>query len=221
MIVNFDDFILNERLGIGKDLITISDFIYSLIINNPNNDFIINGDDIKTDKIIINKIYINKNKTNNIAEFNVQKSKMTDRGLIIYINFNSESEIKSDVIFHEIQHALDIYYKGKDITSKQLFDIKCAKLALNRMSDEKFKLFVQALYLSDISEINSMTAESYKILSTILRQKQDEKSIKDVFLVEYKKLDSYKAIQFLQNYKDWGISTWHRLNKFYLHYTIK
>ena len=61
MIVNFDDFILNERLGIGKDLITISDFIYSLIINNPNNDFIINGDDIKTDKIIINKIYINKN----------------------------------------------------------------------------------------------------------------------------------------------------------------
>ena len=69
---------MNERLGISKDLINISDYVYTYIINNSNKDnLIIDGNDIKTEKIIIDKIYINKSKIDDIAEFNVYKSKIT------------------------------------------------------------------------------------------------------------------------------------------------
>lgn len=207
-MLNFEEFILNEKLGINSDLIIISDYIYSLLIKFPNeNSFVINGKDIKTEKIIIDKIHFNKTEIKDAeANFNIKKSKITNKGIVIYINFNLKKEINKITIYHEIQHSLDFYYKGKEKTVKETIDLKSVKTALNHISNDKIKLFILALYYSETTEINARIAETYKILlDKITINDPDEKYIREIFVKEYVELKKYLKVYFLQNYNIYNL----------------
>lgn len=200
-MIQFDEFLLNERLGISLDLKKISDFIFHIVKNLNKNKYVIDGKDIETEKIIIDKIYIKKiNIPDSHALFNVNKTKMTEKGISIHINFDNSNEISESVVYHEVQHALDFYFKGKEKIRKQLFDIKSVNLSLHHFSNKNFKLFIQALYFSNQSEMNSFISESYSILSKMMKNISDEQEIKRIYLREYKNLETYEIITFLKSY---------------------
>lgn len=200
---SFDDFISNESSDINSDLTTISDCIHSLFKNNPNqNNFFIRGNNIRTRKIVIDRIYMKNSEINNVAKFDIQKLKMTDKGLFVYINFNLSSEIDLKTIDKELKHKLEFYYKENDIMSRILFNINSERLVFSRITDEKFKWFLLALYFSNESEIDIIIAESYEILLNKIKRDRtyNNEDIKIKFLNTCKKLPSCETIEFLNNY---------------------
>ena len=66
------------------------------------------------------------------GEFDIQKSKVTNKGLFGFINIYGSPNIYT--IYHELNHALKFYYKGKTSSLKNLSSLKSVKVLSKKTS---------------------------------------------------------------------------------------
>lgn len=206
MIFEFEKYIINERLGISNDLVYLSEKIYD-ILNKDNSDKItINGNDLKTEKIIIDKIIIKRLETKDIGQLDINKSKLSEEGVILNIYFNKNKNVDKNTIYHEISHCIDFYFKGKDKMIENLFDLKLSHIANNRFKGKLVYVneFIHALYMSNESEINSLISETfidiYSFIKNNIKDFNDHMEIKKLFEKQLYESFLYRQIIFLRQY---------------------
>ena len=109
MFTNFDLFLIEEKVGINNDVVSLSEYIFNILQSNKNK-YIIKSDDIKTEKIIIDKIIVNilDDKTGISGELDIKKSKITNKGLYSVINIFGKPNI--NIIYHELNHNLQFSF---------------------------------------------------------------------------------------------------------------
>ena len=200
MFSSFNLFLIEEKVGINNDVVSLSEYIFSILQSNKNK-YIITSDDVKTEKIIIDNIIINilNNKTGISGELNIKKSKITNKGLYTVINIYGTPNINT--IYHELNHALQFFYKGKTETLKQVANLKSFNISGIDVILEKF---IYLYYISESTEINSYIAESYIELKDILKNVKNINPKKFNFELVYKEFIrdtiSYQHYEILKNY---------------------
>jgi len=186
------NFILNERLGINDDIIKISNDIYDSILNKKS-DIIAPKNNIKIEKIHIN--YFNDNSSTK-ASFNINKSNLSK----IILNINTNYNISVDTIRHELNHALQFLFVGKDKSIRDYSRIKAIESStfISPKDSQIFQNFLMYKYFSDKSEINSYIYN----LEYELRDLYNEN--KDYFLQNYefflKTTTVYSVFEYIKNY---------------------
>ena len=216
---NFDDFIL-ETLGINLDVKTLSDYIYNKISSSIDSKIItIFDNEVKTEKIVIDKIIIkifnNKlkmsddEKYNTVSVFRIDKSELTEKGLYAVIECYGIPTIYT--IYHELNHALQFYYVGKQNSERRANRLKSFNIISDKLEFKKMQDFVIMYYISEDSEINSFISEDYKRLKDKLLQSKNindnifKKDFKNTFYDEIfkqyiKNTESYIHYQQLKDY---------------------
>lgn len=201
-MINFQNYLILEKLSINDDVITLSEYIFNIINNEKLKDnYTITSSDLKLDKIVLDKIVLNIEKSNNTinGEFNMQKSKITDKGLIVIINIYGIPNVYT--IYHELNHALKFYYKGKSTSLKQLSSLKSFDI---KSKNEILKEFLYLFYISEKDELDSYITESFKKLKDILLSvkniNSDKFDLENLFKIFYKDTVSYNHYTLLKNY---------------------
>jgi len=200
MFTNFDLFLIEEKVGINNDVVSLSEYIFNILQSNKNK-YIIKSDDIKTEKIIIDKIIVNilDDKTGISGELDIKKSKITNKGLYSVINIFGKPNI--NIIYHELNHNLQFFYKGKTETLKQISNLKSFNISGINVILEKF---IYLFYISESTEIDSYITESYIVLKNILKNVKNINPEKFKFELVYKEFIrdtiSYQHYEMLKNY---------------------
>lgn len=202
MLENFENYLLVEKLSINEDAVILSEYIFNIIQNKELKEtYIINSNDIILNKIVLDKIILNIKKSNDVitGDFNIQKSKITNRGLFGIINVYGKPNIYT--IYHELSHALKFYYKGKTQSLKQLSSLKSFDI---KSKNEILKEFLYLFYISEKDELDSYILESFKklkdILSTVKNINPNKFNLENLFKIFYKDTISYNHYELLKNY---------------------
>lgn len=169
--------IIKEAIGVHEDVKTLSEFIYKNLKGDRKTE-IFTADELPTLKDLkINKIIINNKGISSIegeeAQFNSGKSKNTENGLIIYLNFFGSIEKNS--VYHELTHALQFQKIGKGGLNKKLKATKQSRhssdLSPTSSKEEKdiIDTFTYYVYQSQEHEIAAKVTETYAIINEELK----------------------------------------------------
>ncbi len=207
--LNFENFI-NEKLGIREDAVILSDFLYDYIKDfDRNKTIIIDGVDIPKVSFKISKIIIEFVNYDYVGAFDEKRTKLTKDGIEVYLMFRKNDSIQKSSISHELSHLIEHEIK----LSKRINDfnsrVASSKIS-NLLNSKKFDNLCNLIYLSDDSEIRSITHEFYTLLrnlrdsySDVDKNKFFEKvinysNIKD----RYDKMINYDIFDDLKNISD-------------------
>ena len=199
---DFEEYIINEMLGINDDVSMLSEYLFEILSKNTENKVVINGEDLYTDKLFINKIIIKRITLKyEKAEIDLNKSEITDTGLILYLNIHKNATIYKETLYHELNHALQFYFKNKEVSLNKLKSFKAFQQANIFIENEYLKELVFYFYLEN--EIDSLVNETYVyILKNI--QKYDKTilndKLKELFDFYLKKSNAYLYYNYLKNY---------------------
>jgi predicted transcriptional regulator len=164
MKMNFENFI-NEKLGIREDVIILSDFLFEYLKEIHKGKIVIDGKDIPKVSFKISKIFIEFiDEHNYLGSFDEKRTKLTNDGIEVYLIFNNKNnDLLKSTISHELSHLIDHEIKlSKNINSFK-DEISASKIS-NYLNNKKFENLCNMIYLSDDSEIKSMTHEFYEFL---------------------------------------------------------
>jgi len=210
--MNFENYI-NEKLGIRDDVLILSDFLFNYLKDVDKNKMIVIRDEIipkvsfKISKIFIkfvkNHIYI--------ASFNEKRTKLTKKGIEIYLIFRANEDILKTTINHELSHLIDYEIK----LSKRINDfrdkISASKIS-NYLNNKKFVNLCNLIYLSDDGEIKSIVHEFYEFLIENYKKfgkKEEDKNKLFNYLIEnfnvkklYDDMINYDIFEDLKNIPD-------------------
>ena len=199
-MLNFEDFefqLIIERLHINKDIDEYSDRIYSIINNSTKDKF--KFTDLPP-KLNIKKLIINIKKMNDglSGELNLNKSKKTKDGWIIYINL--KNGFKLYTLKHELNHALRLTLIGKDKMIKNLNYIKSQNIFAFSKNNEMDQFFY-LMYLANDEEINSKIMETNGFIKEVMLKWDVSSLSKNDFLYIIKSSDAYKQSEYMINFK--------------------
>lgn len=201
MVKDFENYLILEKLGINEDVVTLSEYILNIISDKLEKKYIIDSNDIKLNKIVLDKIILNVKESNNSinGDFDIQKSDITIKGLKGVINIYGTPNIHT--IYHELNHVLKFYHKGKTSSLKQLSSLKSFNV---ESKNEILKEFLYLFYISEKDELDSYITESYKKLKNILLSVKNinpnKFNLDNSFKIFYKDTISYEHYELLKNY---------------------
>lgn len=216
-IDDFKDFefqLVIERLHINTDIDEYSDKIYDVIKNKPSKNKFEFSDlppSLNISKLIINISKMNKGLS---GELNLDKSKNTSNGWIIYINLKEDFMLYS--LKHELNHALRLTIVGKDKMIRNLNHIKASNIFIYK--NQELEKFFYLMYLANEEEINSKIIETYGMIKEVMKKMKITSLTKSQFIYLIKESDGYKQSDELINFKceklfkDWDNN---KLNKLF------
>ena len=192
MINNFEDFnqhnLIIERLHINKEMDLYSDEIYRII--SKSNESIFEFTDIpKNINIIKLMINIKDMSTGLSGQLDLNKSKKTKNGWIIYLNLKKGFTL--DILKHELNHALRLTLIGKDKMIKNLNHIKSQNI-FHFSKDSEMERFFYLMYLSNDEEINAKVMETNGFIKELMNKWGVNKLSKNEFDYIIKLTDAYK-----------------------------
>jgi hypothetical protein len=157
-LMNYEKFLIIERLGINEDVKLISNYLKSKI---GSISIVIDNIPLKLSKPI-SKIFINiTNNKKSVASFDIKRSNLTDLGWNLYFNFESNPTI--DIISHEVNHAYQFIMKGREKSIQSLNKIKASRYSLNFLpfgqKNGKLNEVVDLIYYLNDTEIDSFVVE--------------------------------------------------------------
>ena len=185
-ILNFEKHLLTEKLGVNNDIKNITEKIYDLIKDTKKSKLKFNGDIFDTTKIKINSIEICLFDFESAGTFESSDSKITEKGIDIFLNIN-KNYVTKETIIHELNHALEFYMIGKDKFIDNSKFLKIHKLSLKFIHDIRIEKFFELVYYSEESEINSYITESFYEIKDNIASTIDNINI-DFTINEYNKL---------------------------------
>ena len=192
MINNFEDFnqhnLIIERLHINKEMDLYSDEIYRII--SKSNESIFEFTDIPENINIIKLIINIKDMITGLSgQLDLNKSKKTKNGWIIYLNLKKGFTL--DILKHELNHALRLTLIGKDKMIKNLNHIKSQNI-FQFSKDSEMERFFYLMYLSNDEEINAKVMETNGFIKEIMNKWGVNKLSKNEFDYIIKLTDAYK-----------------------------
>lgn len=210
----FDFQLIIERLHINKDIDEYSDKIYNLIKSSNKVKF--EFDDLPP-KLNIIKLIINlqKMRVGLSGELDLNKSKKTENGWIIYINLKEDFKLYS--LKHELNHALRLTLIGKDKMIKNLNYIKSQNIFTFSKNNE-MEQFFYLMYLANDEEINSKIMETNGLIKEVMSKWNVSSLSKNDFEYIIKGSDAYKQSEDMINFKCENIfKNWdsNKLNKLF------
>mgnify|MGYP001331342563 CR=1 FL=1 len=156
--LDFENFI-NEKIGIRDDVVILSEFLYNFLKDKDKEKIVIENNfpptTFKISKIIIQ--FINYQHLGTLDE---KRTKLTNDGIEIYLIFNKTNDLSKSIIYHELSHLIEKEIK----LSKRIDDFKnviAASKISNFLNNKNFDNLCNMIYLSDDSEIKSITHEVY------------------------------------------------------------
>jgi len=193
MILNYNSFIY-EKLGINDDVIILSDFLFDYLKNikfEQNKSITI--DDIPNVSFKIKEIIIKFiNYNNNIASFDISKSKYSKDGYKLYINL-SNNYTKNE-LYHELSNVIQ---HDKLTTKKIEYSLGNYNSVNNSIFKDKFNNLINMLYYSDDSEISSFVHQVYSEMEIYFKKYNKNNSIFEYFLSNN---NHYNISKYMINY---------------------
>jgi len=192
-MLDFRNFILNERLHINDELDKYSDKIYKYIKSSDNKSFIFNDLPIKFN---IYKLIINiKNLPIDInGQLILDKSYKTKKGWIITINLMNEFELYT--LKHELNHALRLTLIGKEKMISNLNHMK-SKMIFNNLNNSDINDFFHIIYLANDEEINAKIIETHGYIKEVMINRNYNKLTKEQFEFILRESEGYKITNIL------------------------
>lgn len=211
-IMDFNFYLIKERLHIHEELSNYSDKIYNIIkkSNGKKFEFL----DLPK-KLNIYKLVINiKDTLLNNGEIDLDKSNKTSKGWIIFINL--KTDFKQFTLNHELNHALRLTLIGKERMIKNLNYIN-SKGMFSKLNNFEINRFFYFIYLSNDEEINARVSEVNGYIKDILRETNINIK-KDDFIYIIKTSDAYRISEELINFNcedNFKSFNKNQLNKFF------
>jgi len=193
MQISYNNFILNEKLGINEDVIKISEIIFKNIrqgltkIKLPEN------------KLNIKEIIINYTDSISIMGHNISDS--TENKIII--NINPYIKINLGMIYHEMNHILQFIKIGKNKSKEKLNPLMSMELTMfnNDFQIKILKDFINFIYYLQKDEIDSYIYNSYYEIKKFIKENNiDIKNINNIFPILIKNTLGYKILTALKLY---------------------
>jgi hypothetical protein len=205
MINTFEDFnqfnLIIENLHINKEIDLYSDEIYQIITKSVKLtvggkfEFLELSKNLNIIKLIIN---IKDMSPGVSGQLDLNKSKKTDNGWIIYIDLKKDFNLST--LKHELNHALRLTLVGKDTMIKNLNHIKSQNI-FHFSKDREMEKFFYLMYLSNDEEINSKVMETNGLIKEIMNKWGVDKLSKNDFDYIIKGGDAFKKSNELINFK--------------------
>jgi len=193
MQIQFNDFLLLEKLGINDDVIKLSEIVYSNIQNG------ITEFNLPKNKLGINKIIIEYD--NNIDAMGKNISDSTKDTIVL--NINPNLKINKGMIYHEMNHVLQFVRIGKEKSKKKLDPLMSMELTMFN-TDFQIKIlkdFIRFNYYLQKDEIDSYVYNSYYELKKYISiNKIDNENIDKTFSIIIKLTMGYKILNYLKDY---------------------
>lgn len=213
-MLNFKNFILNEKLHINDELDKYSDKIYNIIKTSDKKSFIFKNLPIQFN---IYKLVINiKNLPLGIGgQLLLNKSYETKNGWIITIDLKDDFLLYN--LKHELNHALRLTLIGKDKMISNLNHIR-TKMLFSNLADGDIDYFFYIIYLSNDEEINAKISETHGYIKEVMISHNYKKLTKEQFEYILKESDGYKISEELINFnceKHFSKFSKNELNKFF------
>jgi hypothetical protein len=194
-LMNYEKFLIIERLGINEDVELLSNYLKSKI---GSISIVIDNIPLKLSKPI-NKIFITIiNKKESIASFDIKRSNLTDSGWNLYFNFQTNPTI--DIISHEVNHAYQFIMKGREKSIQTLNKIKASRHSLNFLPfgqrNGKLNEVVDLIYYLNDAEINSFVVEIYADIKELSKRYKIDK---ETFTKLIEKSEPYNICKFVDS----------------------
>jgi len=189
MQINFNDYLLVEKLGINEDVIKISEIVYKEI-KKGNSDI-----KIPDNKLGIKKIIIDYSK--DIEMMGKDISTSTNDTIVLMIN--PYLKINLGMIYHEMNHALQFIKIGKERSKKKLDNLMSMELSMYNpdFQIDILRKFVKFKYYLQKDEIDSYIYNSYYELK---RMVNDNINIDKEFKILIKNTIGYKILNYIKKY---------------------
>jgi len=168
--------------------------------------------DLKIDKLIVEykprtKFTVNKA----MAQFEVGKSSITDKGVVGYLKFIDVPE--TSVIYHELTHVLQFYKLGKKKMVGGLKSIKASNISASLikrfMSQKEYEVletFAYYIYQSNNEEITAKTTETYSTIKSFLKNKDVGRLEKNRFHYNDSNLSQNSITHFIKSTYGYQVS---------------
>jgi hypothetical protein len=191
MQINFNKFLIYERLGINEEVLKISKEIFLLIKKGEKN-FSIDKNSLGIKKIIILK-------DNEVPVIGLNFDDSTEDTIVL--NLNPRSKITEGIIYHELNHTLQFLKIGKDKSIKKLDPLMSLNLTMfdSDFHIKSFENFSKVMYLIQKDEIDSYIYNTYFELLEFFKKNKNS-DIDKVFPIILKKTIGYRIFNFLKNY---------------------
>ena len=190
-IMNYNKFLIIEKLGANKDVELLSHYLKDKILNKS---IIINNIPLKLSKPI-NKIIIDIGQKD---YFDMSRSHSNINGYNLYFKFSPNPSI--DIISHELNHAFQFIMKGKEKSLHDLDKLKSAKLAKGLLpfgyKNDKFNDIVDFIYYLSDAEIDSYVMETYSDIKELFK---NYKIDKQTFISLINISTPYKICEYVDN----------------------
>ena len=186
-----------ERLHINKEIDEYSDKIYPIISYSNKYNFEFTDLPIKLNifKLILNIKNMNPGLS---GQLNLNKSKKTNNGWIIYIDLKKDFNLYT--LKHELNHALRLTLIGKDRMIKNLNHIKSQNI-FTFSKDNEMEYFFYLMYLGNDEEINSKVMETNGLIKEVMTKWGVNKLSKNDFDYIIRGSDAFKQSNELINFK--------------------
>lgn len=207
--------IIREELGVNQDVKTLAEFIFKNVKDYGGMYTFYPQDLPSTKQIKIDKLIIQmRTKTNRDSAglLNLSKSKITENGLIIYLEFFGELSLST--VYHELTHALQLAKVSPQKMAKDLNPTRKVKVAtsfINPPTEEEkevIEYFTHFIYQAQEHEISARVTETYQTLKEKLED-SDFKSYKKgghteisnlIFNVTLRKTYGWRVAEIMEDY---------------------
>lgn len=173
IIKTFNNFSINESVGVNKDVIKLSDFISEYIHNKGKKygKYVITKKEIPADiDLPVNKITVIYGKPDRQTggTFNPFKSKRFKSGNVeLYVTLHS---LKKSVIYHEVNHGLQFIKLGR---GQMISNARLSLLYINykdNFDSLRIKNFLHTMYMVNKLETGSHVVQFYGQIKGLVKQ---------------------------------------------------